>query len=334
MFYRSLKVLLIATSPAWLWPAAARAQLGAFRYAMLGQGPAMETVSGMGNVTIKPQPSALRMHIELVAKGKDLPEALAKLKDRREAAAAQLETLKANKGSITFGSPGLSQIQDAQRRQLEALIRQRMRSGKRVPKGLKAPKSVTVAMKLSAEWPLQADGPEGLLLAAQQIIEKVKAADLAGVGQAEKLSPEEEELADEITEPFGGMDEEKVEPGEPFFLYVARISDQQRDRAMAEAFAKAKLQAQQLARAAGIRLGPLTGLTGQGGGSSEVMASQFGGFGYARQQYLQRLIGQADFPGMDEKGNETASAQPDSLVFTFMVRASFGFQKPLPAKAQ
>ena len=83
----------------FLWlvcPAALRAQYGRMQAAQSGG----STVAGVGQVKINPKPSAIRMHIELVAKGKTLEEALGNLKDRREAALVQLESLHANMDSV------------------------------------------------------------------------------------------------------------------------------------------------------------------------------------------------------------------------------------------
>jgi len=48
------------------------------------------TVSGLGTVVLKRKPELLRIKVDLIAQGKTMKEALASLKDRREAAQAQL----------------------------------------------------------------------------------------------------------------------------------------------------------------------------------------------------------------------------------------------------
>ena len=64
-----------------------------------GSRPAVQTgtVSGSGTVVLKRKPDLLRMKVELIAQGKTMKEALANLKDRRDAAQAQLATLGAIK---------------------------------------------------------------------------------------------------------------------------------------------------------------------------------------------------------------------------------------------
>ena len=260
-----------------------------------------------------------------MAKGKTLKEALGKLKDRREAAIVQLEALKADKESIEVGAPSLSKAQEAQKKQFEMMVMQRMSArGKKVPKGLQAPKSVTVSAKLKAQWPLEADSPEEFLLAVESLKKEIKDADITGSKEAEKLSAEEEELAEEMEAMMRNSGEGKVPVGEPAFVYVARISDEEHNAAMAEAFTKAKEQATRLAAAAGIELGPLVGLSGQGSGSNS-----FGnGMGYRRQQYLQQLIGVGGMSEMGSNPNEAISTSAGPIKFQFMVNASFGFKAP------
>ncbi len=56
--------------------------------------------------------------------------------------------------------------------------------------------------------------------------------------------------------------EEQADPNAPAFVYVATIPDEERDKAMAEAFRKAQ--------AAGVQLGPLVGVGGSGTNAGPV----------------------------------------------------------------
>ena len=99
--YIGLAALLVFV----LSSAAAQAQFGPnYGGVSLSQGAAAPGIVASGTATVQRKPTQLRLYMELVAKGKTLPEALAKLKERREAATAQLETLKADKNSIVFGA--------------------------------------------------------------------------------------------------------------------------------------------------------------------------------------------------------------------------------------
>lgn len=321
MRFRTLRLALSALVLLWLLPANGLGQLNAWQVAAMADDPIGQTILGQGSATVKRVPTILRMHIEVLGKGETLKEALDKLKARRQAAVAQLKTLKADHESIELGSPSLSNVESQRRRQLEAMVIQRYSArGGDLPKGLKVPKAFTVSVSLTAEWPLEADGPEQMLLATQALQEKVRAADLAGTKDAEALSPEEQELAEEMSDMMGFSGEQEAKPGEPHFLYVARISEEDRDKAFAEAFAKAKEQASRLAQAAGARLGPLVALSGQGGGGIEFGDDMYG---YEYQSYLRRLIG--THGGMNEPGlkDEAVASDPGSLSFAFYVKATF-----------
>ena len=82
-------------------------------------------VAGRGVVQVQQQPTMLRMSLVLVAKGKTLEGALGKLKDRRQAAAKQMQTLGADKDSISFGPPAVSRTQSQQQQRLLAIMAQR-----------------------------------------------------------------------------------------------------------------------------------------------------------------------------------------------------------------
>jgi hypothetical protein len=66
------------------------------------QVPLGPSIAGNGTATLKKEPQILRLQIDLLAKGKDLKEALTKLKDRREAATKKLAELGATADSIRF----------------------------------------------------------------------------------------------------------------------------------------------------------------------------------------------------------------------------------------
>jgi hypothetical protein len=292
------------------------------------QGAARETVSAVGTATLERRPAALRVHIEVIAKGRSLEDALANLKDLREAARVQFDALGAVKESVSFGEPSLSNVESAQRKQFEMMVRQRMTArGKQLPKGLQVPKSFAVSSRLAAEWPLESQTTEELLLESEALKEKIKVADLAGTKQAKELSPEEQELAEEMAEMMAEHGEEPVPVGEPLFTYVARITEAERDQAMADAFRKAKAQAERLAGAAGVKLGPLVALSGSGGGSSAMadpdMYGMYGGYDYHRQQYFQQLIASGGATDDDESQNQAVGTEPGGLKFTFMVNAMF-----------
>jgi hypothetical protein len=309
-----------------LSPAGARAQMDA-------AAPPRDTLAATGTAQLQRPPTMLRMHLQLTAKGKTLEEALGALKDRREAARAQLEKLNADKTSITFGNPTVSNAQNAQQRRMEMLVAQRMGSrGAKAKSAKPVTLPVTVVTLLTAQWPIEGDNPDKLLLAGETLREKVKAAALAGPKEAEQLSPAEQELAEEMAEDMQqqrGSGEEPAPTGTPQFLYVARLSPKDRETGLADAFAKAKSQAAELAKAAGVPLGRLVGLTGGAYGRNAFNNEEMGGYGYSRQDYMfmQRAAMQQFLPNAEPLQEEAVSTQPGALAFDFHLTATFAMGK-------
>jgi uncharacterized protein YggE len=283
------------------------------------------SVSGNGTAVIERQPELLRMEVEVLAKGKDLKDALGKLKQRRKAADEQLAKLGADSKSIRFGTPRISSWENDQQKQMQMMMRQRMmqkRGGRRPTDKPAATPPVTVSMSLTAEWRLKAEDAEPLLIASHDLEEKIKAADLAGRKAAEELSPEEEEEAEENEEDepqmyYSGQPQPK--PGEPRFVYVSTISDKDRAKALAEAFERAKAEAGQLAQAASAELGSLLQLAGgsESGVESEVY-DQWSTYQYRMMQRGQRT-------SSDDKV-EAVGMQPGLLRYQVTVTATFGLK--------
>jgi uncharacterized protein YggE len=214
------------------------------------------TASGWGATDVQVVPEVLRVRIELVTKGKDVKEAVEKLKTRRETVREKLTTFGATKDSVKFNDPSVG---------TEATRRERMMRGewRGPPDGVapqaaktKGPQPIFVSTSVTAEFPLKSDGPDEFLVAAHALQEKIRAADLGGLKDAGKLTPQEEEIAEERgVQPTG--QEGGPKPGEPIFLFVGRIDESQRTKAAADAFQKAKLQAARLARAVNSDLGDI-----------------------------------------------------------------------------
>jgi hypothetical protein len=289
-----------------------------------GLSAASATAAGLGQIAasgkfhLQRPPTHLRMYVQLTGKGKTLEEALAALGQRREAATAKLEKLGVDKKSIAFTPPGVDESAAAQQRQMEAMLAQRR--AKKPAKPVKPP--VTVTTILSAAWPLTGDTAEKLLLAAEAVREKVKSAQL-NVGK-EKLSPEEQELVEEAARNNGIDESQQNKPEEPHFLFVAWLSPSDRQAALASAFAKAKTQAEELAKAAGAGLGPMTGLSGEtGGGAVNVNGyNVYSRYGINRGEYdFVQQIAQA--AGAEEHEGEAMAPKPDGIAFDFVVHATF-----------
>ena len=284
------------------------------------------TVSSSGTAVIERQPELLRMEIDVLAKGKDLKDALGKLKQRRKAAEEQLTKLGADATSVKFGIPRISPPENDQQKQMQMMMRQRMmqrRVARRPTEKPVAAPPVTVSISLTAEWPLKAGDAEPLLIASHELEENIRAADLAGRKAAEELSPEEEELAEESegdeeqTMYYGGQQQPK--PGEPRFIYVSTISENDRAKAFAEAFERAKVEAGALAKAASAELGDLLQLGGGNESSTDPeMYDQWTNYRYRMLQQAQRI-------SSDDKV-EAIGAQPGMLKYQVSVTATFALK--------
>ena len=130
---------------------------------------------------------------------------------------------------------------------------------------------VVVSATISADWPLETDGHEALLLKAENLKKRILDADPSGRRAAMEKAAEEDDTAPAPAQPY------QIAPAPGYgvntgnypdfglqFLYVAKVSPKQRQAAMAEAFANAKGQAAELAAAAGMQCGPLLNLGGSG----------------------------------------------------------------------
>jgi uncharacterized protein YggE len=286
------------------------------------------SITGTGTAQIERLPEVMRMRVIVTAKGSTLEEALAALKDKTEAAKSQLATLGADKGGVKLDEPQIAVENSDRRRQMEMMMAQRLRGGKRSAKKDETKQPVAVSSTLTAEWPLQAKSGEELLVAATALQEKVKAADLAGAKEASKLTPEEQEALEEMEaqgfDPYGG---EEAKPGEPMFLFVASIAEADREKAEAEAFQKAKQHATRLAKAAGAGLGKLTSLAGdsQPGVDESDYANPYAGYAQPAAYRMLQMMRSGDQPDAE---SEALGATPAKVTYRVTMTASFELKAP------
>ncbi len=287
------------------------------------------TVAGVGMVALKRRPDVLRMSVDVFAQGKTMKEALATLKDRREAVGGQLATLGAAKDSIVFGEPQINAALLEARRQMEAMIRNRM--GNRAKKDPKKGSSIptVVSAWLTAAWLLKGKDTEALLVEIAQLQESINAADLAGRKDLEKQSTEDEELREELE----GVQAEAMnnnpnqpQPGTPSYKLVSKITSHDYSQALADAFRKAKSRAEETARAAGAELGPLRQLVShaQAGGDSD-------GSDDPRQAYAQMMqmtqMTRDELPLEAEPVMEAQGAQPGEVSYRVTISDSFALKE-------
>jgi len=320
------RTCLAAALATLLLPATARAQRFSPFDAPPPQNTMHRTISAVGVSTVRQRPTHLRFRVLLGARGKTMEEALTKLEKRKAAAAAQLETLKTEKKSIAFAGPGWSEDQSSRKRRIQVVLIARMRSeGKKVPKDLLAPQGVTVLSLMTARWPLESDSPERLLISYHGLREKLRVLNVAGANERdeEKLTPEEQELEEEANQ-AQGQDDEQPKADQPDLAFLAVPAKKEREKALADAFVKAKQQAAELAKAAGVELGPLVAVSG---GPTTRTAIDFDTRGDNEANVMRRMAEEQAIEHTEDGEVEATGNNPLSLKFNYCVVATFQLGK-------
>jgi uncharacterized protein YggE len=281
-------------------------------------------VTATGSARLERTPTAIEMSVQLLGRGATPTDALADLKKRQATAREVVGQLGAIEDSIELGSPSLSNEYNAQRENFLEAIQQRMRGHTGpVPKGLQLPKSITVTSTMNARWKLSATDIETFMIESHALIEKIKAADPGGAKSKDDLSPEEEEWMEEMQGVLDDMGEEMATPGEPDFMYIAQIDAQEREKLLADAVAMARTKATELTVAAGAQLGKLASIESEGD-SPDMSEVEMYGYGVSpRYRRYRRMLLRQQMLQMTRNENESYAHEPESIVFSVMVRMRF-----------
>ena len=239
-----------------------------------GRAEDSRVVTAVGKTTLKKLPTSMRMTIQFKETGKDVTEALKNLKDRRDAATATVMKLGAVKESIQEGIPGFVGDDPQAARMMAMMERQNPAAVSRKKKGAA---KVTLTGSLSAEWVLSGDKLDDTLKQIQSIKDKITAAELAGAQTKKKLTPEEMEEMEEMEMMQQEIRGVQQKAGEPGYIFIARISEEEAAKARAAAFQRATRQAEHLMASAGRKLGKLRGMQSHG---TMGMENDFQVYGY------------------------------------------------------
>lgn len=315
---------LAAVLAAWAAGPVVRGQLA-------GAGGPDGTVTGVGSAAVERRPELVRMQVDISADGKDAKEALANLKAAEKGVREKLAKLGADEKAVKVEDAHVSNPTTNDRRaRMEAMIRARSGGGGKKPTTAPAQPPVHVTATVKAEWPVKAQSADDLIAEGHELQAKVKAANLVAAPAKEGLTPEQEEEAEERAGmAAAGMDGEG-NPGEPVFVYVIKVTDAERAKATADAFKRAKEEADRLAKAAGAELGALRQLASQAG--PEADASSFGGFDYSSpygravyglyQRQQQQQAGGGDGSG----AAEAIGLMPGKVTYRVAVTAAFAIK--------
>ncbi|MGD9646312.1 MAG: SIMPL domain-containing protein [Pirellulales bacterium] len=282
------------------------------------------TVVAQGTSVVERQPEVLRMQMEIYAKAPDLKTALSQLAKRRSDAEKLLVELGASDSSLKFGTPHVSAQAVQRQRQMRMMLAQRLRTpGARSRSDAAPAEPVTLALQLTAEWPIGSTAPDDLLVKTHDLQERIVAADIAGKKELEQPTEEEEELAAEMQGMY--VDPSEQQAGEAVFVYVAKIPQDVRREAIAKAFDKAKATAADLAQAAGAAIGDLRELRCvEQVGPTVGGLSGMGGMYYDSMAY--RLAQQAAGMFNMAEQTEAVGAEPDGVRYGITIDAKFGLK--------
>jgi len=276
-------------------------------------------VIASGTSSVKCLPETMRMMITLQAQGKTIEEALANMDTEQKSALDQIAKLGVAKERVRFDGLNIDPSQDDRRRQMEMMIAQRMRQ----PAGQKPPtlaETVRLKCMLVAELPLTGKTPEEILKESHTLKQNIKAADFSA--KKEAMTPEEEELMEEMEGMMSRYGDDSDSDDEPRILYVANIPEAESQKAYAEAFAQARKNGEFLATAAGVKLGTLMQFSGSVVNNQRSMM----GYNYSRQDYylMELLAGSQNTLGAKQ---EVLAVTPDPMELVFYVHAVFMMEK-------
>jgi uncharacterized protein YggE len=270
---------------------------------------ANEGIIGAGTATVDADPQVLRLQMSLSAEAKDAKAAIAALKQAEQSAAQKLAKIGAPEGAVKFTD---LQVNDGSRTQ-QMQRQMGMRFGQPQTKKPQQAPVVTATATLIAEFPLKNRPGEDLMMEFQGIRQQVKSANLNDV----KPTAEQQEEAEEQQAMAAQMmaQGEGGNPGEPSYVFVTKVSEADRDKALADAFGRARKEAERLAKAAGLQLGALKLLSSATGAELSDRFNNYAGFAY-RQAMAAR-------GGMANSDSEAVSDQPGKVSYRARVQVAY-----------
>lgn len=271
--------------------------------------PVRTTASGQGSATVRQRPHLLLMVTRLRTAEATIELGLAKLKAKAEATARLLQRLGAAR--VETGEP---HFDDQTNKDPIAAIQVRTAKAlrKRTADDPTHPPERGTNAVLTAAWPIATLTAEETLGLVDRL--RFELAEDAEAGESREglqpwASPEER-----VMEMMAQIHTPPPDDLAPQFLFVAAAGEEQREKAAAEAFARARRQAETVARAAGFRLGAL--------------ASVHGGFnGYDvrpdRMMERQRCAALLRGSSYDQDEHEVITDRPQSAEFAVTLNVSY-----------
>lgn len=214
------------------------------------------TATGVKKLSLTPQ--WMEMSIQVEGRSSDLPQASKELKRRISVAKERLAKLKAVDESIIVSKPNLKGEADPSKQRQMKQMMQQYGGGKKGREMLEKTKSVTIVQTITARWKLPGDDDLSKMIASKKLTDEIKAADIASSSDKQPVSAAQEELAEEMSAMMEqySYGEETAKAGEPTITYIATLSADEYQSAIKSAFADAKTQIDNLAKATGASVQP------------------------------------------------------------------------------
>ena len=130
-------------------------------------------ISVSGRSTVKSLPDTVRVIIPIQVKAKTIDEALTSLKAEQKSAIEKILKIGFKKEQVEFDNFGFDLSQENKRRQMEAMISQRMKQPGQ--KKTEAPESVALKCVLIAESPIAGKTAEEILKECYTLKQKINA---------------------------------------------------------------------------------------------------------------------------------------------------------------
>lgn len=262
-------------------------------------------ISSTGSVTIRRPPSLLLMKMTLRASEATLALALTKLNKLSAASTDWLNRLKAS--PVEFGEPSFTNEADADPvAQVQARARRMMQQN--APKQPSKSGKCEVCRVVTALWDIESMSAEEILVFVDRLqFELSSEAESNESAENPSWVSQEEQFANFIS----SMQAPPLPDDRPQFLYISRLTVEEREKALAKALGFAYAKAETLARAAGWKLGPLSMLSEQSGDYSLGRTDRM----MNRQRCGAMLAGSS----YDLKENDMVSDNPRSMEFVVVV---------------
>jgi uncharacterized protein YggE len=287
---------------------------GQLLYAESQSVPAAIHASGQHDLKLEPQ--KLRLTLNIRAEGVDAKSAIEALLEHKERVKNELLAMKADEASIDFGAaqltsgiPGMS----AEMGPYAARMMARQVAG--------ALKVYIAASRVRAEWPLPTTDADALAMLPETLKEQVKERDLRGEKNKAQLDEVQQEKLEEMQAAMQenmGYYSDNSEAATVLVMFVAKINEDDRKKAVSAAYERATAQAKMLSSVTGKSLGSLKSLR-TGDVPIPATDEMESAYGQAYAAYASYAGAQMNGVAMDEALNTS----PQGLKLLVRVEAEF-----------